>query len=110
MPPLEILGRKNEKQSTKVTVVLTDFDGNPAAPTSMTWRVDDLETGDEIKGDTAIATPTDTEELLLGVAEMSMNNPARAIEGRVVSIKAVYGPNDELLKSWVVEVVNLREI
>ena len=50
----------NEKSTSIVTLSFADEAGNAVTPTSGTYRIDDVASGTQIKGDTAFAGPART--------------------------------------------------
>jgi hypothetical protein len=97
----------NEGSSASLVVSFFNADGDPDAPSSVTYRIYDHASGEEIRPDTVVAgfaittiplTPDDT----------VIVNPARSQEQRRVTVVATYGADDQLTDEYSFFVKNLR--
>lgn len=101
--------RVDERTTANLLVEFLDADGDPAAPTSATYRIDTLE-GTAVRAATALAaasvvtitlTPDDNE------IYDDLNAP---FEVHVVTVRGFYGEDDEVNKEYHYRVKNLTHI
>jgi hypothetical protein len=102
--------RVNERSTAYITVVFRDKTGAAAAPTTITYRIDDVATGKEIRDDTAITPAASTVEIVLTPADNAMASPALAVERHAVTVTGVYGDADQVIGEYVYEVLNLQAV
>ncbi len=84
-----------------VRVDFVDRNGAPAAPTSATYSITDVDTGDEIRAVAAIPTLSASVELVITPAETAIHTQGRAIERRLVRVAGTYGVDDVLVTEYV---------
>lgn len=100
----------NERSTAYLTVTPKDKAGVAQAPTSLTWRIDDVFTGQEILDDTAVSGPGSTVELTLKPEYNRILTATNLAERRRVTVTAVYGVDDQVCSEYVYEVVNLAAV
>lgn len=101
----------NEKTTAFVTVTAKDKDGNAAQPTSATYRIDDLDSGDEVRDDKAITMLNGVEEIKLELADNTMVDATKAKEVRRITVDAIYNVDvDELHDEFLYELINLEKV
>lgn len=96
----------NERSTAYLDVEFTDRDGQLAAPQAVTYRIDDVITGDEVRGNTDIDEPAAQITITLSASETRIIS-GRSEERRRVTVRAVYGEDDELHGEFVIYVRNL---
>jgi hypothetical protein len=100
----------NEGTSARVSVEWTDFDGAPATPTSVTYRIDCLTTGQAVRASTP-ATPAATTVIDLTSDDNAIRDQANASERRIVTVVATYGSAaDRCTLQYVYTVTNLQYV
>lgn len=82
-------------------VDFVDRNDAPAAPSSATYSITDVDTGAEIKAATAIPAPGTSVELVITPAETAIHTQGRAIERRLVRVVGTYGVDDVLVTEYV---------
>lgn len=83
----------NEKSTGYVTVTFRDKAGAAAMPTAVTYRIDCLTTGQQVRDWTATA-PAAAVELVITPAENAILVDANSREQRRITVVAAYGPGD----------------
>lgn len=101
--------RVNERSTAYLTVTPKDKAGAAQAPTTMTYRIDDVLTGTEILADTSVA-PGSVVEIPLTPEQNRMLSAVNSVERRRVTVTAAYGISDQVCSEYVYEVVNLAAI
>lgn len=102
--------RVKEKSTAYLTVTFRDKAGSAQAPTSATYRIDDVATGTEVLNDTAIGTVAATVELTLPPSVNALLGTDNPHELRRVTVVALYGADDAVRDEYVYEVVNLAGV
>lgn len=101
----------NENTSARLRIRFLDWDDVDQAPASASYRVDDVESGTEIRGDTAIASPTSPYDItLIGTSDNPILNDDNSFERRRVTITGDYGGGDEVNGHFDYLVRNLSKI
>jgi hypothetical protein len=100
----------NERSTAYLTVTPKDKAGTAQAPTSLTWRIDDVFTSQEILADTVVSGPGSTVELTLKPEHNRILTAGSTAERRRVTVTAVYGIDDQVCGEYVYEVVNLNAV
>ena len=103
--PLEIV---NEESTAYLTVQFKDKDGNLAAPSSASYRIDCLTNGQEVRGDTAL-TPASSIEITLTDTDYAIIDQTNSVERRLVTIMASYGAGDDINDEYEHDLKNLRK-
>jgi hypothetical protein len=92
-----------ERSTAYIAVDFLDKDGEPVAPTSISYRIEDVETGTVVKADTAVAPPAGSVEITVAPAENRLL-PGASYHRRRVTITAEYGVGDQVTTEYVYEV------
>lgn len=101
----------NEKSSATVTVEVKDKDKVLAQPTSATYRIDDVDSGDEVRADKVITMAGGTEEIDLEFADNTMVDATKKKEVRRLTVDAIYNAGvDEVHEEFLYELINLEEV
>lgn len=101
--------RVNEKSTAYLSVTFRNKTGAAQAPSTASYRIDDVATGREVRDDTEI-TPADTVELTLSVADNTLLNAIAAVEQRRVTVTGTYGAGDAVRSEYIYEVTNLAGV
>ena len=96
----------NEGSSGFLTVDFVDKDGAPAVPTGITYRIDDAASGDEVLGDTVIATGSTIEIPLPPSVNVTIGTGRT--QKRLVTVTAAYGVDDAIQSVFNYMLINLR--
>lgn len=96
----------NEKSTAYLTVSFKDKAGAPAAPASVTYRVDDATGNTAVRASTALGAAASI-EITLTKEDNAIVNAANRFETRVVTVIAVYGASDELRDEYRYQIRNL---
>ena len=104
-----ILETVNEGSTSYLTVDFLDKDGNAAAPSSVSYRVDCLTSGAEIKADTALGASSQV-EITLSAADNAIQDQTNERERRLVTVEASFGANDGVKDEYVYMLKNLRKV
>lgn len=101
----------NEKTTAQVTVEVRDVEGALAEPTSATYRIDDLDSGDEVRGDEPITMTGGTEDITLDFDDHTMIDGAKEKEVRRLTVDAIYNAGvDEVHEEFFYELLNLEKL
>lgn len=98
----------NEQSTAYLTCTFNDKNGQPAAPTSVSYRIDDVGTGNQVRGDTAIAAAPSV-EIELNALDNAIITAGKA-NTRKVTVTATYGANDLLRSDFIYSIRNLAEV
>ena len=96
----------NEGSSGFLTVAFTDKAGDPESPSSISYRIDDDASGDEVLGDTAIAAASSIEIPLPPSVNVSIGTDRT--QKRLVTVTATYGADDAIQSVFNYVLINLR--
>lgn len=97
----------NEGGTAYLTVTFLDRDGAAQAPASVSYRIDDVASGQEVLGDTDVS-PGSSVLITLRPSDNAMVNAERHRERRRVTVTAVYEVDDALPDAYDYVVRNLR--
>lgn len=101
----------NEGTTSYIRVSFTDQDGDDLVPSSITYRVDDLGSGQNLVPATSI-TPDAGVEIRIPPAINSLIAQGASSETRVATIEASYGAHDDVLIDevrWLVKNLRFKE-
>lgn len=102
-----LIGTVNEGSGAFVTANFLDKDGNAAtAPNTITYRIDDVATGTEVRGDTPIGSPAQSIEISLQPADTVILNERNERERRRLTIKGDYTAGDVVVGFADYDVLN----
>lgn len=106
-----VLPSVNEGSAAYLSPTFLNKTNQPDVPTSITYKVVCLTTGTLMRDWTAIATPLSTVEITLdSITDNIINTQTNSKETRCVTVKAVYGPSDELIDEYEYDVINLNGV
>lgn len=97
-----------ENSTAYLTASFKDKDKNLEAPASISYRVDDNLSGNEIRGDTPVTPAAAEVEIVLKPVDTAIVDNTKAKETRVVTVTGTYGVDDQVQDKFVFEVENLR--
>lgn len=96
----------NAASTAYLTAAFAGKTGAAATPSSVSYRIDDLESGTEVRGDTAV-TPAASVEIELTAADNALLG-TRDRETRRVTVTAVYGAGDQVIDEYDYELKRVR--
>lgn len=99
----------NEGNAAWLTATLRDKAGNLATPSSATYRIDCLTTGEEVRDTTALSAASEM-EIALTIADTAIVNEGNSIELKRVTVIGVYGDGDEVKAQYDFNVKNLSGV
>ena len=100
----------NEDSTAFLSIAFVDKDGDPATPSAVYYRIDDVESGREVRDWTTWGgSLDDTIEIELTPADTAILNPSLETETRRVQVVSTYSGSQELHSEYVYSVDNLRE-
>ena len=98
----------NDGSTAFLTITFKDKNGDPIVPDSAEYRIDDVDSGNSVKGVTAFSPTLSTHELEITKDENEMVNDDRAFERRRVTVRWLYdGGNSRGVAVFVYEVKNV---
>lgn len=80
----------NERGTWVTTVAFTDEDGNAVVPASASYRIDDVGSDTEVRGDTAISALASSVEILWTAADTSILDETKPYETRRMTVTWTY--------------------
>ncbi len=97
----------NEGTTCYIAASFCDQDGVELAPSSISYRIDDEESGDVLQEPTGVP-PASSVEIRVPPAINAMHDASKSSEVRVATIVAVYGDGDAIVEEvkWCIR--NLR--
>lgn len=98
----------NEGSTGYLTVAFTDKDGAAATPSTVSYRIDCMTNGQEVKDDTAV-TPASSVKIELGAADNAIIDQANPFEKRIVTVTADYGVDDACVDEFIYAVKNMQK-
>ncbi len=104
------LEQVNERSTAYLTVTFRDKAGAAQAPASAAYRIDDVGSGQPVRGDTAISAPGSAVEIVLTTADNAIRNAAAGYERRRVTVTAEYGAGEAVRAEYVYRVINLAGV
>ncbi len=99
----------NEKSSAILTLTFEDESENAVTPDSGIYRIDDIDSGTEIKGDTAFTPSSSTHDITLTATENAIIDSTQPYETKLVTVTFVYGTKQGT-GEYQYKVRNLRKI
>lgn len=99
--------RVNEGSSALLTVGFFDADDTPAVPQSVEYRIDCVETGEQIR-DWVSLSPAPEISISLTAEDNASMQTGRSVEQHEVTVRAGYGSAQYLTDRYKYEVANLR--
>jgi hypothetical protein len=99
----------NERSTAYLTISFFDPNGTVATPASVEYRIDDYDTGIQIRDDASISAGTSVQITLTPGDNTLLNNYAE-FERRRVTVIAHYGQDDQQTAEYVYSIANLRHV
>jgi len=100
----------SEQSTGYVTVKFYDKAGEPEAPNTVVYRIEDVATGQTVRADTTITAPDSELEIVLTVTDNTIINRNGDNETRRITVTGHYGPTDQVTDEYFYEVRNLKGI
>lgn len=102
--------RVNEQSTAYLTVSFRDKAGTLATPTTISYRIDNIETGQEIRDDTAVTPAASSVEITLTPADNTLADPNRQYAHHRITVVATYGASDAVRAEYAYKVMNLQKV
>jgi len=99
----------NEGTTAYLTVAFLDADGVAALPTAVTWQCHDIQTGEELKAETAV-TPGTSVEITIPPSVNTLVNQGSRRETHRITVRGTYGDDDQVTGKYDFVVVGLLAI
>jgi len=96
----------NEGTTAYLSATFADKTGVAETPTTVVYRIDDVRSGTEIRGATAVSAAS-TVEITLSPADNRILSTAQNYEVRRVTVVAAYGAADQVTAEYVYRVMSL---
>jgi hypothetical protein len=110
----------NEKSTGYISVAFFNKDGDAAIPSAVSYRIDDVITGDEIKDDTVVSFPAAVINIVIASSENIIVSPTaevlyysedgKPLEKHRLTVKSSYGVDDSLNDEFDFYVKNLSGV
>lgn len=100
----------NEKTDSILNIGFKDENGNLVVPAAASYRIDDVASGEEIKGATNITPLSSSVDVAITANENRILDEALSYEERVVTLSYSYGDGKEANEEYLYRVKNLRKI
>jgi len=78
----------NERTAAEITVTALDLSGDQVAPSTLHYRIDDVNTGQEVKALTAISSPAAVTAISIAPADNAIINPSLKEEPKRLTVIA----------------------
>ena len=98
----------NERSPLYMTVVFKDENDTPLIPTTVEWRLDDLELDQEIVGWTALGSPAASMSVIIPAGNNIIVNETKVREARMFGIRINQGLSSEANAEFKYHVLNLN--
>lgn len=99
----------NEESSSYATFEFFDTAGDPEVPQSITYRIDDVASGAQIKDDTTV-TPASSITITVTSSENAIINSGRKLELKRITLIASYGATEQAVEILTWQVKNLKKV
>lgn len=99
----------NEGSTAYLTANFKDKDSVLAAPTTISYRIDCLTNGSEVKDDTAFTPAASSIEIELTKTDNALINQANYAERRLVTVTGTYGDDDEIIQEYEYDLINMKK-
>jgi hypothetical protein len=100
----------NEKTDFGFRLTFYDFDGVEVTPSSITYRIDDVKSGNTIKGDTVVVPAGSPYDLEIDDADNTMVDATRNFEIRRITLTYLYSTGKTGRDEIIYKVNNLKKI
>ena len=98
-----------EGTTSYLTAIFKDKDGVLAVPTSISYEIEDKETGTPILAATAVAPLADTVEVTISAAQNAMVGTGD-LEDHLITFTAGYGGGEQVTNEYVLTIKNLQAL
>jgi len=98
----------NEGDDGWLTVVFADRDGDPEIPSAVSYRVDCLTTGTDVRAATAVS-PAASVEIEITSTDTAIQDAGNDVERKLLTATASYGDGKQKRGAFVFVVRNLRK-
>lgn len=98
----------NERSPLYMTVAFTDENGDPLVPSSVEWRLDDLELETTIVDWTNLPAPSSTMSVVIGATKNTIVDEDNVREERMFGVRVDNGLDTEAHAEYKYHVINLR--
>lgn len=99
----------NEGTTAYLSASFKDKANNAETPATVSYRIDDVRSGTEIRGATAV-TAASVVEIALPPADNRILNTTQNYEARRVTVVATYGSNDQVTAEYIYRVISLAGV
>lgn len=99
----------NEGTTAYLSVSFKDKASSDETPVAISYRIDDVRSGTEIRDSTAV-TAASTAEITLSPADNRILNTTQNYEARRVTVVATYGADDQVTAEYIYRVVSLAGV
>jgi hypothetical protein len=99
----------NERTTAYLRIQMIGPDGELALPSAVVYRIDELATGREIRGNTPVP-PATTVDITLTPEETRIIGDAYQDQTRLLTVQATYGIDDTLHDEFEFVIRNLRKV
>ena len=98
-----------EKSTAYLTIAFYNKAGALDEPVSISYRIDDVESGQAVRASTSVA-PANTVEITLTSTDNTILNQVGGDEERRVTVTATYGANDQITDEYIYLIQNLSKV
>ncbi len=99
----------NEDSTAYLDVDFKDKDDELEAPTTISYRIDCLTNGQEVKDDTAFTPAAASIEIELTKTDNAIISQTNNSEKRLVTVTGVYGGDDQIVKEYQYDLINMKK-
>lgn len=100
----------NERTAAEVTVTALDLAGSEVVPSTLKYRIDDVNSGNEVKELTAIPSPAAQNAITLAPADNAIVNPSLKEEPKRVTVIADQDTANEARAQFTYYVRNMSYV
>jgi hypothetical protein len=100
----------NEKTTPTLNVEFFDENGNAVTPTTATYQIDDVQSGQSVRAETAIPSLAASVDIVLTLLDTSIINTTLPAESRLVTVKFQYGASKQGIKEYRYLLQNLSKV
>ncbi len=99
----------NEGSTAYLTVDFKDKDGALEAPSSISYRIDCLTNGSQVKADTPVTPAESSVEIELTKTDNAIISQSNNSERRLVTVTGTYGVDDGIVQEYEYNVKNMKK-
>lgn len=89
------------------TFAFTDENGDPVTPISIDWRIDDVDSGTEVVGWTAVGSPASSVNVQVNPASNAIIDQTKVVEKRILTVRMDNGQLTQAFETKHYRVQNL---